>query len=90
MVFLGGEVVVDYSLRLKRELDGERLWVNAYANEASCYIASRRVIAEGGYEVDTSMDSYDRPAQFAPAVEDIIVNTVKAMLPALAIKPASK
>ena len=28
MVFLPGEVVVDYSLRLKKELDGRRLWVN--------------------------------------------------------------
>src|SRR5262249_20737107 len=28
MVFLPGEVVVDYSLRLKRELDPARLWVN--------------------------------------------------------------
>ncbi|MFA6546874.1 MAG: neutral/alkaline non-lysosomal ceramidase N-terminal domain-containing protein, partial [Limisphaerales bacterium] len=90
MVFLAGEVVVDYSLRLKRELDGERLWVNAYANDATCYIASRRVIAEGGYEVDGSMDSYDRPTPFAPAVEDLIVNTVKAMLPAIAIKQANK
>lgn len=30
MVFLPGEVVVDYALRLKRELDRNRLWVNAY------------------------------------------------------------
>ena len=28
MVFLPGEVTVDYALRLKRELDGSRLWVN--------------------------------------------------------------
>ena len=26
MVFLPGEVVVDYALRLKKELDGQRLW----------------------------------------------------------------
>ena len=32
MAFLPGEVVVDYSLRLKKELDGQRLWMNAYAN----------------------------------------------------------
>ena len=33
---LAGEVVGDYSLRLKRELGGDRLWVTAYANDAPC------------------------------------------------------
>lgn len=47
MAFLPGEVVVDYSLRLKKELDGQRLWVNAYANQAPCYIPSERVLKEG-------------------------------------------
>src|SRR5262249_37228375 len=42
LVFLPGEVVVDYSLRLKKELDGRRLWINAYANDAPCYIPSER------------------------------------------------
>lgn len=82
MVFLAGEVVVDYSLRLKRELDRSRLWVNAYANDVPCYIASRRVLAEGGYEVDGSMYYYDRPTHFAPEVEDLIIGTVKQLLPA--------
>ena len=34
MVFLGGEVVVDYSVRLNRELDWSRLWITAWANSA--------------------------------------------------------
>lgn len=36
MVFLNGEVVVDYGLRLKREYDKERLWVNSYSNNVPC------------------------------------------------------
>ncbi|MEM7383346.1 MAG: neutral/alkaline non-lysosomal ceramidase N-terminal domain-containing protein [Verrucomicrobiota bacterium] len=32
MVFLAGEVVVDYAVRLNRELDWSRLWVTAWAN----------------------------------------------------------
>ena len=63
MVFLPGEVVVDYALRLKRELDGARLWVTAYANDVPCYIVSRRVLAEGGYEPDFSMIYYGRPGR---------------------------
>ena len=36
MVFLPGEVVVDYALRLKSELDGQHLWVSGYANYVPC------------------------------------------------------
>ncbi|HUT90920.1 MAG TPA: neutral/alkaline non-lysosomal ceramidase N-terminal domain-containing protein [Thermoguttaceae bacterium] len=80
MVFLSGEVVVDYSLRLKKEL-GDDLWVTAYANDVPCYIASRRVIEEGGYEVDGSMPTFDKPTRLALGAEDLIVETVEALLP---------
>jgi len=81
MVFLPGEVVIDFVLRLKKELDGDRLWVTAYANDVPCYIPSKRILKEGGYEADSSMTSYARPCRFAPSVEDQIVSTVKAILP---------
>ena len=81
VVFLGGEVVVDYALRLKQELDGKRLWVVAYANDVPSYIASRRVLREGGYEADFSMVYYGQPTRFAPAVEDLIIGTVHNLLP---------
>jgi hypothetical protein len=61
LVFLPGEVVVDYALRLKRELDAARLAVVAYANDAPCYIPSERVLKEGGYEGEGAMIYYDRP-----------------------------
>jgi len=80
MVFLSGEVVVDYSLRLKREL-GDDLWVTAYANDVPCYVASRRVIGEGGYEVDGSMPTFDKPTRLALGTEDLIVETVEGLLP---------
>ncbi len=82
MVFLGGELVVDYSLRLKRELDAARLWVNAYANDVPCYIPSRRILSEGGYEAESSLWYYDRPQQLAPEIEDLIINAVRDQLPA--------
>lgn len=81
MVFLAGEVVVDYARRLKKEFDAERLWVNAYANDVPCYIASRRVLGEGGYEVDSSMYYYDRPTHFRPEIEDQIVAAVGRLVP---------
>ena len=82
MVFLPGEVVVDYSLRLKRECDGKKLWVNAYSNDVPCYIPSRRVWEEGGYEAASAMLYYDRPTRLAPQVEELIFGAVREILPA--------
>lgn len=76
MVFLPGEVVVDYALRLKSELPGEALWITAYANDVPCYIPSRRILNEGGYEAETSLWYYDRPARLAPECEDLIHSAV--------------
>jgi neutral ceramidase len=81
MVFLGGEVVSDYSLRLKREVDASRLWVNAYANSVPSYIASKRIFPEGGYEVDGSMDYYGWPTRLALGTEDRIIAAVHEMIP---------
>ena len=81
MVFLAGEVVVDYALRLKKEFDADRLWVTAYANDVPCYIPSRRILQEGGYEAETSLWYYDRPARLAPAVEDLVVSAVQELMP---------
>jgi putative membrane-bound dehydrogenase-like protein len=80
MVFLPGEVVVDYSLRLKRERDGLRLWLNAYANDAPCYIPSERVLKEGGYEGGAAMVYYDVPVPFRPGLEEKIVAAVQSQL----------
>jgi putative membrane-bound dehydrogenase-like protein len=80
MVFLPGEVVVDYSLRLKRELDGLRLWINAYANDAPCYIPSERVLKEGGYEGGGAMVYYDLPGPFHPGLEAKIIDAIHGQL----------
>ncbi|MFA6565017.1 MAG: neutral/alkaline non-lysosomal ceramidase N-terminal domain-containing protein [Verrucomicrobiia bacterium] len=81
MVFLPGEVVVDYSLRLKHEFDSERLWVNGYSNDVPCYIPSERIWAEGGYEGAMAMLYYDRPTRFARGVEQRIIGTVHQLMP---------
>ena len=80
VVFLAGEVVVDFAVRLKRELDWRRLWINAWANDVPGYIPSKRVLAEGGYEADFSQIYYDLPTRYAEGVEDVVVEAVKASL----------
>lgn len=80
IVFLGGEVTVDYAGRLKRELDWTRLWVNAYSDAVPCYVPSKRVLEEGGYEADFSMIYYAWPSRFAPAVEDTLISGVENLV----------
>lgn len=77
MTFLGGEVVVDYAVRLKAELPGRSNWVSGYSNDVMAYIPSNRVLMEGGYEGETSMVYYGQPSKWAPEIEDNIVNTVQ-------------
>ena len=76
LVALGGEVVVDYALRLGKELGGDGLWMAAYANDVFAYVPSRRVLEEGGYEPVVSMLYYAHPGPFAPEVEDVLVAAV--------------
>jgi hypothetical protein len=79
-VALGGEVVVDYGLRLKRELNGSRpVWVTGYANDVMAYIPSERVLKEGGYEGETSMIPYGQPSKWAPGLEAKIVGKVREL-----------
>lgn len=71
IVALGNEVVIDYALRLERELgqpDGPAIWVAGYSNGYSGYIPSQRVLLEGGYEADS------RP--WKPTLEERIVGKV--------------
>ena len=72
-VTLGGEVVVDYAIRLKAELSGTKTWVAGYANDVMAYIPSRRVLTEGGYEGGGAMVYYGLPTVWAPEVENAIV-----------------
>lgn len=72
-VFLGGEVVVDYAVRLKAEMTGAKTWVAGYSHDVMAYIPSRRVLMEGGYEGGGAMVYYGLPAPWSAEVEEQIV-----------------
>lgn len=80
IVFLAGEVVVDYSVRLNKELDWSRLWISAWSNAMPGYIPSKRVLEEGGYEPEFSQVYYAKPGPYRPEVEEILVGAVTEML----------
>jgi len=73
-IALGGEVTVEYSVRLKKELG--KVWVTGYANDVMAYIPSLKVLKEGRYEGDTSMIYYGQPCAWGPRVEELIVGAV--------------
>jgi neutral ceramidase len=75
-IFLGGEVVVDYSLRIKRNLGSSQTWVSAYCNDVMAYIPSKRVLKEGGYEGATAMIYYGQPTAWSDEVEEAIIAAV--------------
>ncbi len=67
-ITLGSEVVVDYSLRFKREFAGAAgIWVAGYSNDYTGYVPSLRVLKEGGYEA---------AAGWADSVEERIASKV--------------
>ena len=79
-ITLGGEVVVDYALRLKRELKSDAVWATAYANDVFGYVASERMRDEGGYEVDFSMIYYNQPGRWAKGTEDILIKRIHELV----------
>jgi neutral ceramidase len=79
-ITLGGEVVVDFAVRLKSELQNQRTWVAGYSNDVMAYIASRRILREGGYEGASAMIYYGLPAPWALESEEMIINEVKRQL----------
>jgi hypothetical protein len=80
LVALSGEVVVDYDLRLKKELGPDGLWVAGYCNDVFAYVPSRRVLEEGGYEAADAMIYYGHPGPFAPEVEETLIRKVRELV----------
>lgn len=81
MVFLAGEVCVDYSLRLKRELDACRLWLNGYSNDFCSYIPSERLAKEGSYGGGSETPYFALPTTLKAGLEQLIVDEVHRQVP---------
>ena len=78
---IGQEVVVDYALRLKKELHAiPAVWIAGYSNDVAGYLGSRRVLNEGGYEGGGANVMVGHPAPYAPSVEDDVVAEVHRLV----------
>jgi hypothetical protein len=68
-------------------LGAKGLCVNNYSNDVPCYIPSKRILKEGGYEGGDAMRYFDRPAKFKPGLERQIVDVVHRQLDGTLAKP---
>lgn len=81
MVFLAGEICSDYSVRLKGELDPERIWLHGYSNDFCAYIPSERLLKEGGYGGGAEVIYFALPNTIATGVEEKIIQQVHVQIP---------
>ena len=72
---LGGEVLVSYSIQLKRIL-GSELFVLGYSNDVMTYIPSEDEIRRGGYEVESAPMVYGMPSTWKTGIEEKIIGEV--------------
>ena len=82
LIALGGEVVADYGVRLRKEVAARDRdsWIVGYSNDVTTYIPSRRVLQEGGYEAERSMLLVGLPGPFAPEIEEIVVRRIHQLV----------
>jgi len=69
---LGGEVVVEYAIELKR-LFGPEIFVLGYSNDVMAYIPTLAILREGGYEGETSQIVYGLPGTWKANIETLII-----------------
>lgn len=87
MLFLAGEVCVDYSIRLKSEFDASRIWVNGYCNDFCVYIPSERLLKEGGYGGGAEIPYFALPTTLRPGLEQQIVDEAHRQIPKSFVVP---
>lgn len=80
MVFFPGEVSADLALRLKKELDGRRLWINTYSNDVACGVPSDRILNRKGYDPTEDLVEFNQPSPLKPGAEGKIVHALHQLL----------
>jgi hypothetical protein len=81
MVFLGGEVCVDYSLRAGSEFEPGRVWLHGYTNDFCSYIPSERLLKEGGYGGGAEINYFGLPTTLKAGLEDRIMREIHRQVP---------
>jgi hypothetical protein len=85
LVSMGGELVVEYAIGLKR-LFGHEIFVMGYSNDVMAYIPSVRILKEGGYEGKDSQMVYGLPSVWSEEIEALIYQATKELALTVGIK----
>jgi hypothetical protein len=76
-IFMAGEAVVEYSLKLKLNLGSSNTWVASYCNDLCSYIPTQEILRKHGYEGDRSMIYYGLPTTWdEKCLEEDIIGAV--------------
>jgi hypothetical protein len=86
---LGGELVVEYSIELKK-IFGSEIFVLGYVNDDMAYIPSETILQDGGYEGESSQMVYGLPAKWAPGIENMIIDEIKKLALKAGVKQISQ
>jgi hypothetical protein len=78
LVGLSGEVVSGYVPLIEKAVGPLKLWISAYCNDVYGYIPTKQTLEEGGYET-RGMYRAEAVGQFAPAVQDVVIEGVKKL-----------
>jgi neutral ceramidase len=76
LIAMEGEVSSEYSLLLKKMFPGGKTIVLGYTNGNYYYVPTRKMILEGGYEVDCNYCFGSFRGAFVPEIEDIILGQI--------------
>lgn len=87
---LSGEVVVDYALHTKKKYGNENLFVAGYCDEVMCYIPTKKILEEAGYESNESMIYYGLPGPFSPDVEESVSSAIHRLMKQVGVRPSKK
>jgi len=79
LIGLGGEILVEYALRIKRDLRGRRVIVAGYCNALAGYIPPANAFVAGGYETHDSYRYGPWPAPYRPEIESLIIAQVMGL-----------
>lgn len=70
---LGGELVVEYAIALKR-IFGQHAFVMGYSNDVMSYIPTTTILREGGYEGASAQMVYGLPSTWGAGLETLILH----------------
>jgi len=80
IIAMGGEICVDYGHYIKSLSNTRRILPLGYSNDVIAYIPTRQILAEGGYEAETSCPWFSLPGPFKPEIEDLVKTALRKLI----------